>query len=434
MESQEAKSPVELIIRSLLDRGVRAAPIQEAMSLASANPEAVEALAVASIERFPKGGTFLDATLSYLPENRWDALVRFALDALERQGENEAACSVIAYASLQASPSLHPHLDRIFRLRPNDRSYYENYPWRESGTSHFRFLCGAVEQRRSEPERSDRAWRSLLQTRHPDVLAYALNNVEAVRATSPGLSIAETIQAHLHLVGYHQNDLKLRKLCSESQFHLIFPESYFEGESRPQWLARVHPTWTADSRLETLPIWFGGLVDGECSLCGDRLHRLIELGPIPSGLGVTKIPRIELATCLSCLGWERQPLFYRHDQTGRPEDIGYQVVKVQPRFPVGPLKETGAHIAVTPHRWRWQDWALSNSRENLTRLGGEPSWVQDAEYPNCPDCGETMRHLHQLDSDLPTADGDEWQWGSGGIAYVSWCDDCKVSGVLWQCT
>ncbi|RJG26900.1 hypothetical protein DQX05_02445 [Paenibacillus thiaminolyticus] len=42
--------------------------------------------------------------------------------------------------------------------------------------------------------------------------------------------------------------------------------------------------------------------------------------------------------------------------------------------------------------------------------------------------------LHQLDSELPLADGQEWMWGSGGIGYLFWCDRCKVSGHLWQCT
>jgi hypothetical protein len=62
----------------------------------------------------------------------------------------------------------------------------------------------------------------------------------------------------------------------------------------------------------------------------------------------------------------------------------------------------------TPRQWRWQDWGLSNGRENLNRVGGEPCWVQSAEYPCCPICKGLMRFLMQLDSDLPTGDGGEW--------------------------
>jgi hypothetical protein len=39
-----------------------------------------------------------------------------------------------------------------------------------------------------------------------------------------------------------------------------------------------------------------------------------------------------------------------------------------------------------------------------------------------------------LDSDLPTEDGREWHWGSGGICYVFWCNACRISATTWQCT
>ena len=382
----------------------------------------------------PKGGTFLHAALSYLPEGDWGGLVRFSLDVLEERGDNEAACSVIAYASLQALPTLHPHLDRILKLTPNAGTYYEPYPWRESGKGHLGSLIGVIEEPGADPESRLKAWKAMLQTRHPEVLAHALAHTDPVPDTVPGLSIAETIQAHLHLVGYHRDGRGLRRLCPDALFHVAFPAPYFEGQSRPPWLAWVHPTWASEPTAELPPMRFGGHAGGECRLCGGRLHRLVAFEPVPDGLGVTGLGRLELATCLSCLGWERQPLFYGHEQDGRPENLGYDGPKVNPQFPAGPLREAEVRLVETPRRWRWQDWGLSNSRENLNRVGGEPCWVQDAEYPDCPSCGETMGHLMQLDSDLPSADGGEWLWGSGGIGYVSWCDRCKVSGILWQCT
>ena len=44
-----------------------------------------------------------------------------------------------------------------------------------------------------------------------------------------------------------------------------------------------------------------------------------------------------------------------------------------------------------------------------------------------------MHFLAQLDS-LDFAGHREWLWGSGGIAYVLWCDPCRISAVFWQCT
>jgi hypothetical protein len=434
MDAQLAMQKVEAIVRALEEQGLRGAPILEATDLALSCPEAVADLAVATMDRFPEGGTFLDAALSYLPEDRWDGLVVSALDALERSRKNEAACSVIAYASLQALTSLHAHLDRIFRLRPNAETYYEQCPWRESGTSHLRFLRGVIEGKASRRDVRLRAWKAMLQTRHPEVLAIALAHAAEILECVPGLSMPETIDAYLNLVGYHHSGGALRRLCPEALFHAVFPERFFEGQSRPPWLARIHPTWALEPAAELPPMRFGGHADGECSLCGGVLHRLISFEPVPQGLGVTELARLELATCLSCLGWEQAPLFYRHERDGKAISIGYDGPTVVPQFPVGPLRECWVRLAETPRRWYWQGWGSSSSREHLNRIGGEPCWVQDAEYPECPSCGEVMSHLMQLDSDLATSDGRDWSWGSGGIGYVSWCDRCKVSGLLWQCT
>lgn len=38
---------------------------------------------------------------------------------------------------------------------------------------------------------------------------------------------------------------------------------------------------------------------------------------------------------------------------------------------------------------------------------------------------------------IPVVDGSGFQpskWGSGGIGYFYWCDGCRISGGLWQCT
>jgi hypothetical protein len=77
-------------------------------------------------------------------------------------------------------------------------------------------------------------------------------------------------------------------------------------------------------------------------------------------------------------------------------------------------------LVATPARWYWQD--ASNERENLTRLGGHPSWIQ-SEYPSCPDCGKTMAFLFQLDAVCP---GDGGETFGDGILYTFWCDTCRV--------
>lgn len=188
---QAPQEQIEAIVRSLEAKGVPAAPVLEATALATSHPEAVGDLAIAVMRRFPKGGTFLDGALSFLPQEAWPELVWFALDTLERSGgKNAAAESVIEYASLQCPSALHPHLDRIFVVRPNARCYYEPYPWRESGDRHLGFLRTVIQTTTSMDEDRTRAWTDLCETRHAEAVEYALSCADHV---SPPRLVAGTM-------------------------------------------------------------------------------------------------------------------------------------------------------------------------------------------------------------------------------------------------
>ena len=133
------------------------------------------------------------------------------------------------------------------------------------------------------------------------------------------------------------------------------------------------------------------------------------------------------------LGYEGEIVFYEHDAQGMPRRIGNrtQVEYVQDE----PIKECEVVLAPTPARWTAQDWGMSNNRQNLARIGGEPSWIQGASVPTCPICGEKMEFLMQLDSVLPSCEqSGEVYFGSGGILYVFWCERTRVSGFFMQCT
>ena len=51
------------------------------------------------------------------------------------------------------------------------------------------------------------------------------------------------------------------------------------------------------------------------------------------------------------------------------------------------------------------------------KLFGWPGWVQGAEYPECPTCGEKMKVIFQIDS----CDHIPYMFGDAGCAYVSIC-------------
>lgn len=213
--------------------------------------------------------------------------------------------------------------------------------------------------------------------------------------------------------------------------------------SQPAWrreIRALHPTWKRfdgpgkDATAVQLA-GMGGALPGTCGLCHGPLHRLLSLDQ-PARAGIACDGPLSFGVCLSCLGWEESALFYRHDAEGLPQAHPTQRkdVAIEPQFPAEPLASAEVTLFEAPARWAWQDWGDSNGQQNLSRVGGAPSWVQQAWYPPCPDCGHKMSFAFQLDSDLPQDDGNEWMWGSGGCNYSFWCAHCRVSGHFWQCT
>ena len=270
---EESENHIESIISSLEVKGVAAAPIEQSLDLARSQPVAVFRLATEVMERFPNGGTFLDAALTYLPDELWEQLVTEALDCLKKSERNDAAESIIAYGSMMSPKSLHSELDRIYELQPNSGSYYELYPWRESGTQHLGFLRQAFDESSLESKR--RAWRAMLQTRDPEVIDFAVSQFNSVFGPEfDGWKPDELRDAHLGLVGISLRTGSLTNTCPDGLYHLSFDDQFFEDDP-PPWLQRIHPTWNLPSPESGTTI--GGSSPSKCSACGGPLHRLIKL-------------------------------------------------------------------------------------------------------------------------------------------------------------
>ncbi|WP_284195339.1 hypothetical protein [Chitinimonas prasina] len=61
----------------------------------------------------------------------------------------------------------------------------------------------------------------------------------------------------------------------------------------------------------------------------------------------------------------------------------------------------------------------------FSQLGGHPTWIQDARYPLCPDCEQTMMFLGQLDHQ-------DMEDGTEGIYYAFICLDCRTTATSYQ--
>jgi hypothetical protein len=89
--------------------------------------------------------------------------------------------------------------------------------------------------------------------------------------------------------------------------------------------------------------------------------------------------------------------------------------------------------------------AYPPGRENLglrSKLGGEPDWVQGNDTPACPECGEPMSFVGQIDSIEHKEDHNphrqehreqDFMFGDVGIIYVFFCFDCLASQSVFQC-
>lgn len=411
------------IIDGFLAQGWKSDPYSRFDELVFGYRELIgELLSEASV-RWVKNSTFFDDVISFASREDIALALPSALRIVETGGNPACAESLIARCSQQFPGVLHGYLDRIFAAKPNGSTYYAAWPWRESAETHLTFLSDAVRNGCSADR--ELALAAMGEIRTP--LALDLMCAGRTRGRVSADDWCRTF-------GYERRSGLLRPLFVAQPFHLVFSPAYFASiPPMAAHLRRNHPTWSA-SRMNDSRNRFGGEGESMCSACGRPNHHLLSFETAASGGLVRSRPKLVMETCLSCLGWAKSPLFYEHDDRGRPREYGRSRHHAEPEFPAVGLRETEVAISAADRRWFWQDWALSNGRQNLNRIGGFPSWIQDAEYPDCPKCGSVMQFLLQLDSNLPTAEGEEWLWGSGGICYGFWCDQCAISAFNWQCT
>ena len=79
-----------------------------------------------------------------------------------------------------------------------------------------------------------------------------------------------------------------------------------------------------------------------------------------------------------------------------------------------------------------------------TKLGGEPTWEQGEEHPECPSCFTKMSFVGQIDSIEhwsnknpnsvnPLKGEQDFMFGDVGLIYVFFCFDCLQSKSVFQC-
>jgi hypothetical protein len=343
----------------------------------------------------------------------------------EQERRADASWRIIRDAAIEDPAALAPHLRALFPLL--DRARYISEAWRAADAETVAFLFSVLD--RKDERKRTAAKNALVDTGRRDV-------IERLLAHPHGGSV------RLKGVGLEKTPDGLRALDSETPLHLAFsPETVSAIHGRFRWFtedpdATPHPTWhgfdpAAPSHR------FGGAGQTPCERCREPIDHLLTLDPVPRSLGVS-LSRLTIDACLSCIFEQNGDggAFFRHDPDGRPsalDDAG-DGDPISPEFPSQPFAETGVCLVDLGPRWQLQPWGAARGLPNLNRVGGPPSWVQDAGYEKCPSCASTMTFLMQLDSGLVTSDGGNYDWANGGVLFVCWCDRCRISHLQIQNT
>ncbi|BBR59896.1 MULTISPECIES: DUF1963 domain-containing protein [unclassified Klebsiella] len=161
-----------------------------------------------------------------------------------------------------------------------------------------------------------------------------------------------------------------------------------------------------------------------CPHCHLPLINLFEIAP--DALGINNWPgALRMMTCECCSVYH--PVYSQIDDKGKPQ--------LRPKNPLSalavenakdwcPLPINGLYPAEDRLPLFAADELLPTT---FSQIGGHPTWVQDAEYPQCPECSQTMTFIAQIDChDIDTY--------LAGMLYGFICPSCKTTATTHQQT
>lgn len=92
--------------------------------------------------------------------------------------------------------------------------------------------------------------------------------------------------------------------------------------------------------------------------------------------------------------------------------------------------QEGPRVGVELGDEGWEDVGRHGFPLAGDKLAGWPYWVQDVEYPDCPECGARMRLVFQVDS----GDNLPYDFGDCGCGHITQCPEHKhVLAFGWAC-
>jgi hypothetical protein len=181
--------------------------------------------------------------------------------------------------------------------------------------------------------------------------------------------------------------------------------------------------------VSTSPGSFKAIADTEdsCPWCQAGLTNLFDVTPSEFGIssGVGDTDRIQVVTCEVCTAFElvfglidQNGLSKWHPKNARPEYLPDDS-DTWGRLPQDSLTPAGERPPLLA--------ASQFVPTSFSQLGGHPTWIQDAEYPQCPECSKSMMFMAQVSHE-------DIEDLSEGIFYAFICPTCRITATRYQQT
>lgn len=163
---------------------------------------------------------------------------------------------------------------------------------------------------------------------------------------------------------------------------------------------------------------------GTCMWCGGPLTCLLQCGGVDHGSAISFLPE-QVVTCAQCTCYDH--IFMRLDAVGTP---AWHEANRRPSFlPDEAGQPLVARVQLVPGHTRGALHACyAFPPTTVSQLGGAPGWVQDADYPRCPDCRAAMPFVGQVSPEEVLGSPEE------GTYYLFWCAECRVTATGYQQT
>lgn len=378
------------------------------LDLSERDTAALSTLLILAMKVRAKRSGMLRAAAELLPDDRATEVCRFAWIEFKSGNNHWLAAEIAAQAAYRSPGLLHDDWDAVLRLsahEPIEGPFWRELPI-EVGRRWIQEARGASSSAAGLPG-MPLEMSGVVEFQDAVRDLHGSRNDPWATIGREGLSGLEAGSGRALHGGY---GLHLRFNAQLQRLQLA------ESTGVERRLQRLHPTWKGGSAKATAHM--GGRLQGRCGICDSPLQRLLELEL--ALIGPCTLSMVTLGICLDCpdngeSGWcHGDPVYFRHDAQGLPFAHESQVLDPRACSETSPsLLVAGVDLVELPGRI-WQPPSYVGGRQNYSRVGGLPSWIQSGFYLSCPDCCRTMFFVMQLDSHIPLDDGisdavDEWR-------------------------